>query len=265
MDKSWLIIIPLVLLMVLLIPSMIVPNENNPPESTVGTEQAELCNTMESIDETRIEDFTDGTDPEVTTEPDETADQTENIGFIDGNAGCGEVLAFQDRYTIVKPPISDYRRIDVIVDGVLGHEDILYEYNDCSVDIQTADGVHVHRLNGMFYIPESDTVVRKVSGTYVAGDEAVKYHMYDGDYVFTLNLELIDITVAYVNQKYANATRFEKVLFYDLENVTSVRLEVSNYNSQEVRCFVIGPEGETEVFPSELPEDVRGLYGDADQ
>lgn len=49
---------------------------------------------------------------------------------------------------------------------------------------------------------------------------------------------------------------------FDLEGGSSVRLEVSNYGSKAVRCFVIGAEGETEILPGEVPERLRERYFD---
>lgn len=259
MDKSWLIVIPLVLLMLLLIPSMIIPNETPMTANTEDTETAEFDLTTESISGTMTLEQTDPTQPAEMFQPNESTAPTDSNGFIDGNAGCGEAMAFSEKYDEIKPPISETRRIAVIVDGVLGHEDIERERNDCKVDIQTGEGVHINRINGLYYIPVSDSVIRRVGTTYVAGNEALKYFFVDDDYVFTLELELLDITVQYIDMKYANVTPvdldsyFEKELFFDLQNVTAVRLEVSDCDTKEVRCFVIGPEGETEVFPSEQP------------
>ena len=260
MDKSWLIVIPLVVLMLLLIPTMIAPDEMPTTTEIEETETMQIDDPTESVsDDITTPEEMYPTQSAENGQPEEPPAPTDSNGFIDGNAGCGEAMEFSEKYDQIKPPISETRRIAVIVDGVLGHEDIERGRNDCKVDIQTGEGVHVNRINGLYYIPVNDSVIRRVGSSYVAGNEALEYFFVDDDYVFTLELELLDITVQYIDMKYANVTPadldlyFEKELYFDLKNVTSVRLEVSDCDTKEVRCFIIGPDGETEVFPSEQP------------
>lgn len=160
-------------------------------------------------------------------------------------AGSGNPDDFFDKYTVVKPPVSSDERITVFVDGVDSFWNVLN-----STVIHTTEGVPVIRHKDKLYILEGDTVARQVATIWEAGDEAVEYHLLDGDYVFTLNMELVDITVKY---GYINSTYSAGLRYYDLKNVSSVRLEVSHFATKEVRCFVIGPEGETEIFPVEQP------------
>ena len=236
MKHFLLIVFSIALLAFLLIPSFLTPNENQATEATGGI-QIEENNTATEPSETTIQ--TEGND---TTEDDEYDD-------------CGEAaMAFHAQYTIEDPPMSHNRRTSVIVESVAGYGDIMHENTSNSIiEIHTSEGVLVNRFARLLYVFKSDTVVTRLGRIHIAGNDAIEYYMRDGDYVFTLETDLISIKVQYVNMKYTNNTMVEKELYYNLENVSSVRLEVSNYITQEVRCFVITEEGETEIFPEEQP------------
>lgn len=222
----------------LLFSILMVCDRNQMLQSTEGTLADQHNNAAESND---------------VQEPDGSTIQTEVNGYSDEYPGSGEeAMDFHDQYTIEDPPMSGNWRISVIVDAVEDYYDMLHS-SDCVIDIRTSEDMPVNRFSRLLYLPKSDTVVTRVGRIYNTGDNAANFYMYDNDYVFTVNMELVSIKVQYISQRYANNTITEKELYFNLENASSVRLEVSNFLSKEVHCFVIGPEGETEVFPSELP------------
>lgn len=168
---------------------------------------------------------------------------------INGTAtlSLDEELEINDRGWVVG---LDNKRITVIADGVDGFWDILN-----STVIQTSDGVMVVRDENKLYVEENDGTRTEVGTIWQAGGEAVKFFMRDGEYSFTFSTNLDNIVVEYSDSGY-----YERVLEYDLSNVSSVNLEVSDYDTKEVSCVtsidetsIVYSSGTISVY--ELPED----------
>ena len=187
------------------------------------------------------------------TELDVTVTRTEPTE-IEEYAGSGDPDAFFEKYTIVKNNVI--MRYSVNIKGIGDFLDVLD-----AVEIQTADGLPIVRHKNKLYILESDTVAREIANIWEQGYETVQFSMHDGDYVFTVNTELVDIVVEYAYSSYGTI-KVDKLMCYELEGVSSVRLEVSNYASKAVRCFVIGADGETEILPGNVPERLWERYSD---
>lgn len=222
MKKLWLFILPLLLLVFLIVPSVSTDGENQTTEGTQETGDSTV----------RTDESTIQTDENETIEDEEYA-------------GSGSYDEFFEKYTIVYPPVSSDKRIRVVVDGVGGLSDVVN-----AVVFYTTEGDQVIRHKNKVYILEEDSIAREIGTIWAMGDDAAEYSLHDGDYVFTLDMDLVDITVdyGYINSAYSAGLRY-----FEFEDSNSVRLEVSHFASKEVRCFVIGPEGKTEVFPVEQP------------
>lgn len=156
---------------------------------------------------------------------------------------------FSNTHTIIRE--TDIRRITVVVNGVDSFLDIIN-----SVNIQTADGTPVVRHNNCLYILESETVAREVGTIWEQGSDSVEFCMYDGSYLFNIDTELVHIIVTY---HLAYSKRISRLMYYDLENASSVRLELSNYDSSKIGCYFIDAEGEQKVSAQKLPDELEQI------
>lgn len=212
----------------------------------------------------------------------ELVDETENNEGYTQLSRKDEGKAFDDQYWIVAPPQSENgRQISVSIFAAFGWEDWMNwedlenafpRYFDdlddddrkWKIDIQTAEGkpvtrVRVHEVmfDGL-YILDSDSFARRCGWIMSAGaelGEAINVGLKNEDYVFTVEMELIAIWV-----RYSENSITTKRLVYNFENVSSVRLEVSNIDSKEVRCFIITETGEIEVFPQGQPKNLLDTF-----